>query len=136
MVLKARDVFKTLVDLTDEDKLFLENGKIEELLDKEKQNRQTFEFVRESDDQKFKEKNQTRQRYKSNQINFKDLSSMLVSGDKVDMSNTIQYDVNSSTRQNHQRKLMGQSVEWVRLPFEFDSIVDGQSILTNRNQIA
>ena len=50
MVLKARDVFKTLVDLTDEDKLFLENGKIEELLDKEKQNRQTFEFVRESDD--------------------------------------------------------------------------------------
>ena len=136
MVLKARDVFKTLVDLTDEDKLFLENGKIEELLDKEKQNRQTFEFVRESDDQKFKEKNQTRQRYKSNQINFKDLSSMLVSGDKVDMSNTIQYDVNSSARQNHQRKLMGQSVEWVRLPFEFDSIVDGQSILTNRNQIA
>ena len=61
---------------------------------------------------------------------------MLVSGDKVDMSNTIQHDVNSSTRQNHQRKLMGQSVEWVRLPFEFDSIVDGQSILTNRNQIA
>ena len=50
MVLKARDVFKTLVDLTDEDKLFLENGKIEELLDKEKLNRQTFEFVRESDD--------------------------------------------------------------------------------------
>ena len=48
---KARDIFKTLVDLTDEEKMFLENGKINELLDKEKLQRQTFEFVRESDNQ-------------------------------------------------------------------------------------
>ena len=48
---KARDIFKTLVDLTNEEKMFLENGKINELLDKEKLQRQTFEFVRESDNQ-------------------------------------------------------------------------------------
>ena len=60
----------------------------------------------------------------------------MMSGDRVDLNSTIQYDVNTSTKPNLQRKLMGQSVEWVELPFEFDSIVDGQSILSNRNQMA
>ena len=132
MVFKARDVFKTLVDLTDEEKMFLEGGNIHELLEKEKLHRQTYEFVRESDEQKYREQNQTRKRYKSNQINFRNVSSMM-SGEKVDLNNTIQYDANAQTKRNHQRKLMGQSVEWGRLPFEFDSIVDGQSIITNRN---
>ena len=51
MALKARNVFKTLVDLTDEEKVFLENGQINELLEKERLHRQTFEYVRESDNQ-------------------------------------------------------------------------------------
>ena len=96
MALKARNVFKTLVDLTDEEKVFLENGQINELLEKERLHRQTFEYVRESDNQQFKEKNQNRQRYKSNQINYKNLS-MMLTGERVDRSNTIQHDVNPAT---------------------------------------
>ena len=49
LAFKARDVFKTLVDLTDEDKMFLEGGQLNDLLEKERLNRQTFEFARESD---------------------------------------------------------------------------------------
>ena len=71
LAFKARDVFKTLVDLTDEDKMFLEGGQLNDLLEKERLNRQTFEFARESDNQKYKEQTKTRQRFRSNQINFR-----------------------------------------------------------------
>lgn len=66
LAFKARDVFKTLVDLTDEDKMFLEGGQLHDLLEKERKNRQTFEFVRESDNQRYMEQTKTRQRFRSN----------------------------------------------------------------------
>lgn len=43
---KAQNLFKNLVDVNNEEKVLLEDGSLKDLLEKEKEHRQTFEYVK------------------------------------------------------------------------------------------
>ena len=43
---KVKNVFKNLVDVNNEEKVLLDNGSLRDLLEKEKEHRQTFEYVK------------------------------------------------------------------------------------------
>ena len=43
---KARNAFRELVELNDEEKMFLDDGQLVEIFEREKERRQTFEYVK------------------------------------------------------------------------------------------
>ena len=74
--LKAKDCFKKLVDLNNDEKVLLDDGSLHDLFQRDNDARQTFEYVKQSnktaDDQKLK----VQKRYRSNQIAFRNLSNL------------------------------------------------------------
>ena len=47
MSMKAHAVFKSLVTVSDDEKILLDHGSLRELLDREETKRQKFEYVKE-----------------------------------------------------------------------------------------
>ena len=108
LTIKARNTFKKLVDLTEEDKVLLEDGSIHELLEREMQHRQTFEFAKDGVVQTRKQDKANKRRYLSNEIKFKDLSTIRTSFDKDDLGEKLVDEDGIAMS----RMMMGQSVEW------------------------
>lgn len=48
LVLKAKNMLKELVNFTDEDKVFLEGGDLNDLIEGDKNRRQKFEYAKDS----------------------------------------------------------------------------------------
>ena len=116
---KAKMAFQNMVDLEDDEKVLLEDGSLRDLLEKEKVHRQTFEYVKSVTDKLRAKDKETQKRYFSNKIKFRNMSTL--SGAAAGFSEIEELDKPDQLLYQ-QRKLMGQSVEWGKLPFEFDSI--------------
>lgn len=129
--MKAQNVFKQMVDLKDDEKVFLEDGSLRDLFQRDNEARQTFEYEKHNTLIEEKKKQETRKRYRSNQIAFRNLSNIK----SVIVEDTEAFEEAGNESPTLDRKLMGQSVEWGRLPFELDSI--GQaSVLSSKLPVA
>lgn len=74
MSLKAHYVFKKFVAINDDERIFLDNGSLHDLIEKDKNNRQTFEYEGKERTEKHRNKIEKRKCFKSNQIKFRNLS--------------------------------------------------------------
>ena len=106
----------------------LEDGSLHNLLDAEYNNRQTFEYSKNTAARARKNEAANKKRYTSHEIKFKNLSSIRTS---LHDDDTKELKLDGLAVQ---RNLMGQSVEWGNMPFEFDSIANG-SILSNPDML-
>ena len=70
MSMKAHAVFKSLVTVGDDEKILLDHGSLRELLDREETKRQKFEYVKEVQVKKDKQKLEQRKKCRSNLITF------------------------------------------------------------------
>ena len=74
--LKAKDCFKKLVDLNNDEKVLLDDGSLHDLFQRDNDARQTFEYIKQSNQIEDDLKLKVQKRYRSNQIAFRNLSNL------------------------------------------------------------